>query len=269
MKHFKELEESQRLCQFLKEKCIEKSERLEELSKEKTRLVMITAHEIKEPLAAIWSNLEIVLKNLVKDDQKKRELIERAYKRTGQLLTLVRDMLELTRIELHPETLTMEIDNLEPIIRDVVDSYRPKAKEQNLSIKLTIEENIPKVKIHKQTIRRVLENLISNAIKYNRPNGEVSINVVKKGTNIEVSVKDTGVGIKPEEIDKLFDIFFRGSAAIGTKREGVGLGLSIVKRIIKAHGGDIWVESLPGKGSKFTFSLPVYKGGNYGENINN
>ena len=221
---------------------------------------MEVSHELKAPLAAIQSLLQVILKGYVKTPEKQMELIERAYNRAGELLSLVKDMLDLTRIELHPNTLPMQCDDLHSIIVNVSREFEEKEAARNIVVKNNLPDSIPPVMINRPAIKRVLENLISNAIKYNKDGGNVEI--IAKNVDdkfVEVIVSDTGFGIPDEEIPKLFEIFFRGKTASNTKREGTGLGLSMTKKIIDAHGGKIWVESELNKGSKFHFTVRIDK----------
>ena len=260
MQHIDEFEEAQKLCNFLKDRCTARGEKLKELSRAKTRFVMEVSHELKAPLAAIQSLLQVILKGYVKTPEKQMELIERAYNRAGELLSLVKDMLDLTRIELHPNTLPMRCDDLHSIIVNVSREFEEKAAARNIVVKNNLPDSIPPVMINRPAIKRVLENLISNAIKYNKDGGNVEI--IAKNVDdkfVEVIVSDTGFGIPDEEIPKLFEIFFRGKTASNTKREGTGLGLSMTKKIIDAHGGKIWVESELNKGSKFHFTVRIDK----------
>ena len=258
IKHIDEFEKAQKFCSFLKERCIERENKLKELSCAKTRFVMEVSHELKAPLGAIQSLLQVILKGYVSDPTKQIELIDRAYNRAGELLNLVRDMLDLTRIELHPDTLPMQCDDLYSLIVNVSREFEEKVAIRNIVIKYNLPNDIPMVMINRSAIKRVLENLISNAIKYNKDGGKVTI-VAKKINDefVEVIVSDTGFGIPKEEIPELFKIFFRGKRASNTKREGTGLGLSMTKKIIDVHGGNIWVKSKLNKGSEFHFTVHI------------
>jgi len=258
IKHIEEFEEAQKFCSFLNERCIARGKKLKELSCAKTRFVMEVSHEIKAPLGAIQSLLQVILKGYVSDPTKQIELIDRAYNRTGELLNLVRDMLDLTRIELHPDTLPMQCDDLYSLIVNVSREFKEKAANRNIVIKHKLPNSIPLVMINRSAIKRVLENLISNAIKYNKDGGKVTI-VTKNIADefVEIIVSDTGFGISDDDIPQLFEIFFRGKTVNYSRREGTGLGLSLTKKIIDAHGGNIWVESKLNEGSKFHFTVHI------------
>ena len=258
LEYIDEFEEAQKLCNYLRESCNAREIKLKELSRAKTRFVMEVSHELKSPLGAIQSLLQVILKGYVKDPVKQREFITRAYNRAGELLCLVRDMLDLTRIELHPETLPLRCGDLRSLILNVSREFEENAVSRNIVIEHKLPDKLPHAKINRPAIKRVLENLISNAIKYNRDGGRVLIEA-KTVVNelIEVIISDTGLGISNEEIPKLFEIFFRGKNARHSKREGTGLGLSLTKKIIVAHGGNIWVESKLNEGSKFHFTIHI------------
>ncbi|HID94338.1 MAG TPA: hypothetical protein EYP60_09635 [bacterium (Candidatus Stahlbacteria)] len=233
------------------------AEKVKKKNQSKYRLILEVTHQLRSPLSSIASCLNVVLDGYTAEvDKKQRDMIERAKRKTEQLLTLVNDLLELSKIEQDIPVLKMAPLKLNNVIQKTVDFMRPLAGEKNISIKTNIPTELPMVNADERGIERVITNLIGNAIKYNLDGGKVNVEARAEGNQILVEVSDTGIGIPAEDLPKVFDLFFRGNYAIPKKKVGTGLGLSIVKRIITAHGGKIWVESEEGKGSKFTFTLP-------------
>lgn len=165
--------------------------------------------------------------------------------------------IDLSRMEAGMMSYKFRTFSLFPIIEKSTLKLTPLAQRKKIKIEMNIEDNLPLVRIDEERITQVIENLLSNAIKFTADGGKISISANKnEGNMITVSVTDTGCGIPKEELEKVFEKFKRIESGWVAVR-GTGLGLSIAKHIITAHGGQIWVESEPGKGSTFYFTLPV------------
>jgi signal transduction histidine kinase len=252
-----EFEDSQRLCTFLNIRCQERGKKLAQISQDKTRFVMEVSHELKAPLASIGSLLAVIVDGYVEDPAKSRELVERAYKRVGELSILVKDMLDLTRFELFSETLETEVESFGPLLKEVVELFENKAAAENIALTVEYPPTEIKVDINRTAIKRVLENLVSNAIKYNKPNGYVKISTESVAEMLKITVEDNGIGLTDIDKERLFEIFYRGTGAKSSSHEGTGLGLSLAKRLVIAHKGNLWVESVAGEGSRFNFTIPL------------
>ncbi len=263
-----ELRKRQRQVVHLGEQLLEqKTNQLEQASKniakleeEKSRFLRflsIAAHDLKAPLTAIQSYLWVMLDGFAGQlTSKQRGMLERSSLRIKELLNLISDLLDIPRIETGQIVQEMKEVSLLQIIRDSCDDVGNLAKEKGIELKLQLPQNLPNIRGSASRLQQVMSNLLDNAIRYT-PEGAVTVNAVDRQEEIQVEVSDTGIGIPPGDLPRLFEDFFRGSNIAETK--GTGLGLSISRRIVEAHGGKIWAESPcpeTGKGSKFTFTLP-------------
>jgi signal transduction histidine kinase len=223
--------------------------------KVKDEYVARVTHDIKGHLAAIQSCLEVVSnKTLGELNERQGEFVVRAKNRTQTLATFVRTLLRLTQMRLN-RTMDMEEFSMREVVENVIGVVGIRAEEKSISLSSSIDESAEMVWGNRFSIEEVLANLVLNAIKYTGQGGSAGIFVRDKGQLVEVEVSDTGIGIPAEDLDKVFDEFFRASNARKIERDGTGLGLSIVRQIVEQHGGRVWVESELGKGSRFMFTL--------------
>jgi signal transduction histidine kinase len=230
-------------------------EEMERLDKFKTAFTLTVAHELRAPVTALQSFLLAMLKGYVAPDQQ-RDILQRAIERTQGLLDLVDDLLNLAaaRQELTPpkrKTLSLA-DSLE----EVVPLLRTQAEEKGITFAMEVRQR-PLVEANPDQMRQLWTNLISNAIKYTPAGGEVRVTLDDEGERAVGIVKDTGIGIAPEDQAKIFEEFYRTPQAKEIAPRGTGLGLPLVKRIVEGHEGTIEVESVLGQGSRFTFRLPL------------
>jgi len=214
----------------------------------------VLVHELKTPLTAIVTSSELLDENLTKEQQNKildviKHSADNLNKRIGELLDFSRveaGMLQLNKGEVSPYL----------FFERVMESVYPIALARNQTLTLELPKSLPNINIDRDRIQQVLFNLIDNAIKYNRPNGVITLRARLDGKYLEVSVQDTGEGIPKESQALLFSPYTR-LQAVGGKGGGMGLGLAICKLLVEAHGGSIWLESEPGKGSTFSFRVPL------------
>ena len=146
--------------------------------------------------------------------------------------------------------------SLNDLVSDTLESFAELAKQQNITLEGQVESDVDPVFMDTQAIGRALNNLISNALRHTPPKGRVSVWVRRTGASVEVTVSDTGEGIRAEDIPHIFERFYRGEKSRNRGTGGAGLGLAIARGIIRAHGGDIRVESKVGKGTQFSFHIP-------------
>jgi len=228
------------------------------LLKSKTEFIAIASHQLRTPATAANWAIEELSKQKMSEEQK--PIIEAALCAMAKLMKMINDMLDVSKIE--EGEFGYQFDNVEIIsfIEDIIKGMEPIAKQFNIKIYLekSVESSVA-VSLDRQKISMVLSNLIDNAIKYNVANGKVIVKIerLKDEPYLEVSVKDTGVGLSEEDIKKLFTKFFRSANAVKFAAEGSGLGLYIAKNIINRHGGKIWAESEINRGSVFHFTLPT------------
>ncbi|MCS7286966.1 MAG: GAF domain-containing sensor histidine kinase [Anaerolineae bacterium] len=211
-------------------------------------------HELRTPLTAIMGYSQLMLSHEF-DPATKRRFLETIHREAARLSSLVNDFLDLVRLESGRAKINKKPVQLRQLLEECVAILRPQADSRRIKVKLTVPPLLPLVPADEDRLRRVVINLLSNAIKFNRDEGSVEIKVEMAEGEVRVSVSDTGVGISPEEIPHIFEKFYRGRAE--GEVPGSGLGLSIARQIVEAHGGKIWVESTLDQGSTFTFSIPL------------
>jgi len=222
----------------------------------KNEYVLRVTHDIKGHLAAIQTNLTVVIKEILGPiDMKQEEFINRAYNRTLKLTNFVKNLLALTQMRLS-DKFEKEMFSLKNLIENIVDSVKVNAENKSIKLISNIDPSIDKMLGNELSIEEVISNIILNAIKYTPENGEVYLVASDKKDHILIEVEDNGLGIPENELSQVFDEFFRGSNVKQIAEDSTGIGLSLVKQIIERHKGKIWVESELGKGSKFSLLLP-------------
>ncbi|NSW75162.1 MAG: hypothetical protein HPY68_00025 [Candidatus Atribacteria bacterium] len=234
--------------------------RLSEASRAKSDFLSNMSHELRTPLNAIIGFTEILRDGLYGElNEKQREYVEIVHKSSQHLLDLINDILDLSKIESGKMELNLEKFRLKEVLESSVSLLREKAMKHRIKMELTIfpEADI-EVEADERKLKQILFNLLSNGVKFTPEGGSVEV-IARRASDdfLEISVKDTGMGIKSEDIPKLFQEFTQLESPYTKKHEGAGLGLALTKRLVELHGGKIWVESEYGKGSCFTFTLPV------------
>jgi len=252
----KELIEANLSCEVRAQELAELNVKLEELDKARSRFIYLVTHELRAPVAAIQSYLKLILEGYV-PREREREFIQKAEQRALDQLALISDLLELARLEEPRAEVKMESLDLAEVLRGVSDLVRAQAEEKRLSFRVEIAPDLPPLKANLEHMKQLWTNLISNAIKYTMPGGTVAVSLTQNAEGIVGTVQDTGIGISSEDLPRIFNEFYRGENAKAMERHGTGLGLSIAKRIVETYGGKIWVESELGRGSTFTFVLPI------------
>lgn len=227
---------------------------LKELDRVKSEFLATVSHDLRAPLTTVRGYVDLLEKVGPLNDQQ-RDFVERVRRSITYVAALVGDLLELGRIEAEREP-EMELFHLEAVIDAVVDGFRPIVAEKGLELRWQFVP-LPLIRGNPHRLRRVMENLISNAVKYNREGGWISVSADQRDGYIIVQVADSGIGIPPEDLPHIFERFYRVQRPETEEIEGTGLGLSIVKAVIERHGGRVWVESRPGEGSTFTLVLPT------------
>jgi len=225
-----------------------------ELDVAKTNFIATVSHELKTPLASSDFSLKLLEDERVGTlTAEQKELVQSLKDDNKRLLRILSELLDLSQVESGKIQLNLQSIQADILIRRAVESVLNVAREKNISIKREVKEHLPDVKVDADKTVWVLNNFLTNAIRYSSRDSDIVIEVDKKEGSLEFSVKDFGKGIAPEYKDKIFDRYFR---IPGTK-EGTGLGLAICKEFIETQGGKIWVESEIGSGSRFGFSFPI------------
>ncbi len=235
------------------------NEKLKEVDRLKSLFLSHVSHELRTPLTSIKGFVENMLSGLVGRLMEKQEMyMTRVKINVDRLIRMIVDLLDLSRIESGKLELSPAEVSLPTLIADVADQMRPfaLAKRQVLEVRSLEPDLVAWADPDK--VHQILTNLLDNAIKFTPEKGRITIQVGPDGASFaKVSVKDTGVGIPPEALPKLFDLFYQDKRTPSVERKGLGLGLSIVKNLVELHGGTVMVWSEPGKGSEFQFLLPV------------
>ena len=233
--------------------------RLTELDKLKSRFLATVSHEIKTPLTSIigYANLLINQKNqsLAK---KQIDGLNRIKRNSSTLQDLIDQLLDLSKIESGKLDVNLEAVHLKEVIEEVIYITEQIVIHKGIIVKTYIPDDLIAIQADRSKVKQILLNLLTNAVKYTeRENAEIAIRVIQKPSQVSVSIEDQGIGISAEDQKVIFDPFRQADSALSKKYGGTGLGLSIVKEFVRLHGGEIWVESEPGKGSRFTFTLPI------------
>ncbi|MBF0522317.1 MAG: heavy metal sensor histidine kinase [Candidatus Omnitrophica bacterium] len=214
------------------------------------------AHELRTPITAIIGEIESVLSRRG-SSEKYQQVLMSNLEELSRLQKLVNHLLFLSQDPKATQKKNIETIELNEIVRDIAELFEPVAKENTVEITTKIPSDPIYFHAEKWRIEQVISNLIDNAIRYNRPQGNIVIELQRKESVIEIIVTDTGVGISEEDKQKIFDRFYRGDPSRSRSLGGFGLGLSIVKSIVESYSGTVLVDSLLGKGSIFTVSLPA------------
>jgi signal transduction histidine kinase len=231
---------------------------LKALDKAKSTFVSLVAHEVQAPLAAIEGYLDIILDGGAgENSEKTRKILDRCRERTGGLLALIQDLLAISRMQSGRIAREKEKLRLSDVLKEVVELMKGEALERGLEIAAEIPEDLPPISANREDLTRVFTNLMDNAIKYNPAGGRVFLRAKAVDAFLQVEVQDTGIGIPPEEKDKIFDEFYRVKNKDTKGIGGTGLGLSIAKKILEAHNGHLEVESQLHEGSTFRVLLPI------------
>ncbi|MBS4536483.1 PAS domain S-box protein [Clostridium sp. D2Q-14] len=233
--------------------------KLKEVDQMKSDFVSTVSHEFRTPLTSIGMSAGLLLEGIsgdITEDQK--ELLEAIKEDNERLKNLVSDLLDLSRLESGKIQMDIALYDIRKIIQHAVKPFYRQAEDKNTSISINVNDNVSKVKADFNKISWVLTNLVGNALRYTPENGgKIEIEVKETANKILVAVKDNGKGIPEEFQKKIFEKFVQVKDEKGENTGGTGLGLAISKEIVNAHGGDIWIESEPGNGSKFYFTLYI------------
>ena len=224
----------------------------------KSEFVMIAGHQLRTPLSAIKSAFDLLLKgDFGKMGQKQKKVVEQCFDYNEKLIKMVDDLLDIFSIEQGKYYYQFIKTDLGKLLGEVSKRYKEAAAEKNIKFDLSMEKNLPRVKLDPYKIKLVLVSLIENAITYTDKGGEVSVGCHFKDGKILLAVKDTGIGIPKESQSQIFTKFFRGANALSFQPEGNGLGLFVAKNIIEYHEGRIWFTSEVDKGTTFYVELPL------------
>lgn len=216
-------------------------------------VVGIVAHDLRNPLYSVLLNAEILSRSLCPAEAGVRRPIEGILSSATRMNRLIGDLLDVSRIEANGFSIDPRAVAVEDILTDTVESQRGLASSASVSLRVDLPAPVAPVWADRHRVLQVMENLVGNALKFSSRGAEVVIGACTRGSNVLLWVRDTGCGIDREDLNHVFDRFWQARRRSGT---GAGLGLSIVKGIVEAHGGCVWVQSRPGQGATFFFTLP-------------
>jgi two-component system, OmpR family, phosphate regulon sensor histidine kinase PhoR len=232
---------------------------LKKIESLKSQFVSMVSHELKAPVSAVHGFIDIILSNKVPvSEEQKTDFLKRSQLRLDSLIKMVNDLLDISRMEM--KTVQREIREINPadVINSIVELFRFDIEAKDLKVIVNEEKEPAIIKADLEEINRIYTNLISNAIKYNKNKGVINIDLSRDGQYFISEIRDTGIGLKPEEKEKLFREFFRAKNEKTKNISGTGLGLSIVKRIIDSYAGKIEVDTKYNEGTSFKVFLPLH-----------
>jgi len=225
----------------------------------KRNFVTLVSHELRSPLVAVEQYLAVLQEGILDEaPAKQKEVLSRVRERVKELLTMVHEWLDMSRIEAGRLVEKFEPLDLGAVLVEAAERMRGLAEPREIPIEISVPDDLSTMEGDREALNHLFSNLIGNAIKYNREEGRVRIRVEERESDFVATVSDTGVGIPPESLPFIFDEFFRVKTQETRKVTGAGLGLSLVKKIVEAHKGRIKVTSEPEKGTTFTVVLPKH-----------
>jgi len=224
----------------------------------KSQFVSMVAHELKAPMAAVIGFIKLILdENIGATKEQEKDYLTRSYTRLNGLVAMVNDLLDISRMELKRQQREIKEIDLAETLKSTLDLMEFEIKKKGVVVNQKIQTADTKYKADQNEITRLLTNIISNGVKYNKENGVIEIDLYRTKNYLVLKISDTGIGMKPEERERLFQEFFRAKNEKTRGISGTGLGLSIVKRIVESYNGKIEVESEYGVGTTFIIYLPA------------
>jgi signal transduction histidine kinase len=222
----------------------------------KSNFIANVSHELRTPLTSVLAYSELLLTYEEQSSPQQREFLEIIHKESARLTRLLNDVLDLAKIESGDMRLNFEPVDIEELVEETARAHRALIEQADLTLEVEIAPDLPFVRGDHDRLRQVLSNLLSNSTKFTR-RGTIRLSARRVGAEVHLSVQDTGMGIPPEHVGRVFDKFHQVGDVLTDKPTGTGLGLAICRELVESHGGRIWAESEPGVGSTFTVALPA------------
>jgi signal transduction histidine kinase len=232
------------------------AEKLEQIETMRRQLIADVSHELRTPLTAIKGSMEGLIDGVLPAEQGTYESV---YREADRLQRLVEDLQELSPVESGGIKLTLKPINISDLIKNALERMQPAFDEKKIKLKSELPDNLPRVKVDEDRLLQIIINLLSNSLQFTPKKGMVKVSALKNKKDLVISITDTGIGIKPRDVEHIFERFYRADKSRSRQEGGgSGIGLTIAQSLVHAHGGRIWVESEgEGKGSVFHFSLPL------------
>ncbi|MBF0388211.1 MAG: GAF domain-containing sensor histidine kinase [Candidatus Omnitrophica bacterium] len=259
-------EQVYRSSQMLETKVSERTKELslalkdvEEISSKKTEFISAVSHELRTPLTSIKGYASLLITGKIGEiPEAVKERLIKINTHSDNLVKLINDLLDIARIESGRVEMKTLAQPIKPMLNNIADLLAPQLSSKSLNLRVQIQADAPEIEFDASQVERVFINLISNAIKFTPPQGTISINAIPQWSQkaLLCEVADTGIGIKKDDVARVFDEFYRVDNEINMNVKGTGLGLALAKNIVEAHGGKIWVTSDLGVGTTFHFTLP-------------
>ncbi|HUO59957.1 MAG TPA: HAMP domain-containing sensor histidine kinase [Candidatus Acidoferrales bacterium] len=227
------------------------------LAKLKSDFVSNVSHELRTPLSSIRLYAETLEMGRLKTPEKYQEYYRTIRKESERLTALINNILDFARIEAGRKEYDFRETDIGELVRNTLDSCRFQFEQQGFTYEEHIEPDLPKVRVDREAIERSVLNLVNNAVKYSSSEKFLHVGTYRENGSVKIEVIDHGIGIQRSEHNKIFEKFYRTSDPLVHNTKGSGLGLSLVKHVVEAHGGEVAVSSAPGEGSRFTITLPV------------
>ncbi len=239
----------------------DKSRQIEAANRHKSEFLANMSHELRTPLNAIIGFSEVLQEKLFGElNEKQAEYTDDILTSGRHLLSLINEILDLSKVEAGRMELELSKFDLPLAIENARTFVRERATKHGINLDVTVDERLGDYVGDERKIKQILLNLLSNAVKFTPEGGRIGIKARQADGSVEISVSDTGIGIAPADQPKIFEEFRQVGSDYAHKVEGTGLGLTLAKKFVELHGGRIWVESEVGKGSRFTFTLPIHSG---------
>lgn len=231
---------------------------LREFDRLKSDFISVAAHQLRTPLSGVKWVLKLLLDgDLGAISAEQKDMLKRGFDTNEKMIQLVNDLLNVSRIENGKFGYAFEKNDFSKLLKTLVENSELAARARGIEILVEDRAQVGEFMFDAEKLLIAFQNIVDNAVKYTLPGGRVFISVEKQGDYVQVKIKDTGVGIPKSELHKLFSKFFRATNVIHLQTDGSGLGLFIVKSIILRHGGQVWVDSVEGKGTTFTVIVPI------------
>jgi signal transduction histidine kinase len=236
----------------------EANAQLRELSAMKEEFLALTTHDLRSPLAVISGVINFFTSGRLGDlSPEQKNMVEMMERNTQNLIELVNDLLDASKLESGTMRLDVASIELRGLIEEMREQMQPLAAEKEITLEERMPEDLPQLRADRAKLRRVLVNLLSNALKFTPKGGRIIVGAAREGSFVRVSVSDTGVGIAVEDLRDIFDKYAQARSRATRSEKGTGLGLYITRQLVELHGGKIGVQSEPGKGSTFYFTIPT------------